>query len=125
MDSVVHFEITVDNIDRAGKFYSKNFGWNLQSYPEMKYVIVRTTEVDDKMMPKSPGSINGGMMERNDSIKNPVITINVKNIHKSLEDIKKSGGKVVLDPMEVGDMGLAAYFQDTEGNVLGLWQSLK
>jgi len=24
--------------------------------------------------------------------------------------------------MQVGDMGYAAYFKDTEGNIIGLWQ---
>jgi predicted enzyme related to lactoylglutathione lyase len=27
--------------------------------------------------------------------------------------------------MPVGDMGWAAYFTDTEGNVIGLWQPAK
>jgi predicted enzyme related to lactoylglutathione lyase len=30
----------------------------------------------------------------------------------------------VLSPRQpVGDMGFAAYFRDTEGNVVGLWQT--
>ncbi len=26
--------------------------------------------------------------------------------------------------MQVGDMGYAAYFKDTEGNIIGLWQTI-
>jgi predicted enzyme related to lactoylglutathione lyase len=37
--------------------------------------------------------------------------------------IEKSGGKVIRAKMPVGEMGFAAYFKDTEGNVIGLWQS--
>ncbi len=32
MDKVVHFEIPVDDLDRAKKFYSSIFGWELQDY---------------------------------------------------------------------------------------------
>lgn len=32
-------------------------------------------------------------------------------------------GKIVRDPFVVGDMGVAGYFEDTEGNLLGLLQS--
>jgi len=33
------------------------------------------------------------------------------------------GGKTVQKKMPVGDMGFAAYFKDTEGNVIGLFQN--
>ena len=125
MDKVVHFEIPVDQVERAEKFYNKVFGWKLEKYPEMEYTIVRTVDVDEKMMPKEAGVINGGMMKRNDKIKNPVITINVKNIDDAMSKIKKSGGKIIMDKFKVGDMGISAYFQDTENNILGLWQNLK
>jgi hypothetical protein len=36
MNRVVHFEIPAENMDRAKKFYSENFGWKLnQLGPEM------------------------------------------------------------------------------------------
>jgi predicted enzyme related to lactoylglutathione lyase len=122
MDKVVHFEIPFDNEKRAQNFYSKVFGWKLNPIPEMKYTIVHTVEVDDKQMPKEAGAINGGMMKR-EQIKNPVITINVSDIKKSAEKIKKEGGRIVMEPFKVGDMGTAAYFKDTEGNVIGLWEN--
>ena len=37
--------------------------------------------------------------------------------------IEKHGGSVAGGKMPVGDMGFAAYFQDSEGNVMGLWQN--
>lgn len=68
MDKVVHFEIPVDDLDRAKKFYSSIFGWELQYYQfagGMTYTGVRTVPVDEKTyMPKEPGAINGGMMKR-------------------------------------------------------------
>ncbi len=125
MDKVVHFEIPVKKLKRAEGFYKEAFGWSLSQYPEMKYTIVRTVDVDDKFMPKETGAINGGMMKKTKEIKNPVITINVKNIDEALNKIKELGGKVIRDKVKVGDMGYAAYFQDTEKNILGLWENLK
>jgi hypothetical protein len=123
MGKVVHFEIPADNLERAKKFYSTVFGWNMNEFPEMEYTIVRTTESDQNGMPKEPGAINGGMLKREDPVKAPVITISVENMDQATATIEKNGGKVIRPKMPVGDMGFAAYFKDTEGNVIGLWQN--
>ena len=120
---VVHFEIPADNVKRAQAFYSKAFGWQMNSIPGMNYTMVGTTPSDQNGMPTEPGAINGGMAKRGNPLKNPVITIGVSNVDESLEMVKKLGGKVVRKKEPVGDMGFAAYFKDTEGNVVGLWQA--
>jgi len=74
-------------------------------------------------MPTEPGAINGGMTKRQDPVKNTVITIDVSEIDSSLKSIEKLGGKVVQKKQPVADMGFTAYFKDTEGNVVGLWQN--
>ena len=125
MGKVVHFEIPADDVERAQKFYSNVFKWDIDPMPEMKYTIVRTGPVDENRMAKEVGFINGGMMKRSNSLKNPIITIQVDDIEQSLREVEKEGGKIVEKTIKVGDMGLAAYFQDTEGNILGLWQNLK
>ncbi len=123
MDSVVHFEIPADQVERAKTFYSKAFGWMLNTMPEMDYTIVTTTASDKNGIPTAPGAINGGMGKRRNPLKSVVVTIGVKDIDASLEKIKQLGGKAVGKKMPVGDMGFSAYFKDTEGNVIGLWQS--
>jgi predicted enzyme related to lactoylglutathione lyase len=123
MDRIVHFEIPADDLARAKKFYSTVFGWKMNEMPEMEYVLVGTVESDQNGMPKEPGAINGGMMERQEPVKAPVITISVKSIDEAAKTIEKHGGKMIRPKMPVGDMGFAAYFKDTEGNVIGLWQN--
>ena len=123
MGKVVHFEIPADNLARAKKFYSTVFGWSLDEFPEMEYTIARTTDSDQNGMPKEPGAINGGMLQRQDPVKAPVITISVDNMDQAAATIEKNGGKIIRPKMAVGDMGFAAYFKDTEGNVVGLWQN--
>lgn len=123
MGKVVHFEIPADDLPRAKKFYSTIFGWSTSEMPEMEYVMLGTTESDENGMPKQPGAINGGMMKRQDPLRHPVVTIDVENIDDALASVKKNGGQVVREKLAVGDMGFTAYFRDSEGNVIGLWQN--
>lgn len=120
---VVHFEIPADDEDRAREFYRQAFGWNMQPMPEMQYTIVSTTESDEQGLPKEPGAINGGLMKRQEPYKTPVITIDVDDIDSALKKVESLGGATVTPRMEVGAMGFAAYFTDTEGNLMGLWQT--
>ncbi|MCL4353919.1 VOC family protein [Patescibacteria group bacterium] len=123
MSKVVHFEIPADDIERAQNFYHDVFGWKINEMPKMKYTIVHTGPLDEQNMPKESGFINGGLMERRDEFQHPVITIDVDDIEEALEKITSKGGEVVMKKMEVGDMGWTAYFRDSEGNMIGLWQN--
>jgi predicted enzyme related to lactoylglutathione lyase len=49
--------------------------------------------------------------------------VDVEDIDATLEKIKSLGGSTVSPRQEIGTMGWAAYFRDTEGNVVGLWQN--
>lgn len=124
MDKVVHFEIPADDLERAQKFYKSVFGWEMSQFPDMEYTIISTTPVDENGMPAEPGAINGGMLKRQRPVTAPVITIAVQDMESAMKSIKKMGGEVVRGKMQVGDMGYAAYFKDTEGNIIGLWQSI-
>lgn len=123
MNEIVHFEIPVDDLERAQKFYKTAFGWQMNYMKEMDYTMVQTTEVDEKQTPKKPGSINGGMMKRGGDVKSPVVTIDVADIDAAIVKVEKNGGKALGKKMVVGDMGWSAYFKDPEGNVIGLWQN--
>lgn len=121
--SVVHFEVPYDDADRARAFYSDVFGWKLQQMPEFDYTGVSTGPAGEDGMPSEPGYIGGGMFQRQGDLNRPVITINVDDMQAALATIAEHGGAQVGDTMEVGDMGIAGYFTDSEGNLMGLWQS--
>ena len=124
MDSVVHFEIPADNPTRASKFYKDAFGWNIQKWEgPMAYWMLGTAESDENGMPKNPGAINGGMAKREAPLKSIVVTVMVDDIEKALQRVEKAGGKAVSKKQAVGDMGFSAYFKDSEGNVVGLFQA--
>ena len=78
LDKVIFFEIPADNPQRAREFYQMAFGWKMNEIPQMHYTQMGTVEADKmgvRGIPKEPGAINGGMVERRDPVNNPVIYI--------------------------------------------------
>jgi hypothetical protein len=126
MDGVVHFEIPVDDLDRAKGFYAAAFGWELSTMDMPgggTYTGVMTTPNDEQMRPKEPGAINGGMMERAPHTPNPVITIGVDAIDETLARVEAGGGETIVPRTPIPGMGAFAYFKDSEGNTMGLWET--
>lgn len=119
---VVHFELPADDEDRARGFYKAVFGWTFQVMPGMEYSLALATPMDEHGRPAVAGSINGGIFRRGE-LRAPVVTIDVEDIDAALRDIAARGGAVLRDRMEVPGSGWNAYFTDTEGNVVGLWQN--
>ena len=119
---VVHFELPVDDQERAKRFYAEAFGWSLADVPGMPYTMATTTPSGDRG-PLEPGGINGGIAGRGGPITAPVITVEVDDIDVALTAVERLGGKSVQGRQAVGDMGFTGYFEDSEGNVVGLWQT--
>ena len=124
MDSVVHFEIPAKDVKRASAFYTKAFGWNFNQFPGFEYWSAGTTMSDKDGRPTTPGAINGGMGKKGVMApKEVTVTISVADIDAALAKVKKLGGRMTGKKTPVGDMGFSAYFEDTEGNVIGLFQN--
>lgn len=121
MNRVVHFEIPADDVERAKKFYSQNFGWTLnQMGPEMgNYVLVQTGPTDAEGMPQDRAFINGGIMKR-EAVKSPVIVVAVDDCDAAVQKVKASGGRLIGEILDIPGVGRYAYVQDSEGNVIGV-----
>lgn len=119
---VVHFEIPFDDGARAREFYSEAFGWQLTPVPEMDYTMAVTGPANESG-PTESGFINGGMARRDVPLDAPTVVVDVEDIDAALERIESLGGTTLLARTAVGEMGFSAYFKDTEGNVIGLWQN--
>lgn len=81
-----------------------------------------TGPVDDDGTPAEPGIIGGDMLSREDPVDRPVVTLQVDDIDATMVAVEKNGGSAVGEKNPDGDMGFAAYFTDSEGNLMGLWQ---
>lgn len=120
---VVHFEIPFDEKERATAFYQQVFGWRLDEMPDFDYVAVSTGPVAQDGGPAEPGYIGGGMTARGGTNTGPVITIDTEDVDAALAKVREHGGEVLAEKAAVGDMGFTGYFKDSEGNVVGLWQT--
>ena len=122
MDKVEHFEIPVDNHERALRFYTEVFGWELNPAPGVEYTRLLTKRVNEKDLAPRPFEVNGALVQRDPQRRTPIITISVDDMEATLAKIVARGGEIVKGKTPFGSRGFTAYFQDSEGNVLGLWQ---
>ncbi len=120
MDPVVFFEIPFDDMDKCKQFYEKLFHWEFLEAGH--YMYVRSTEVDDNLIVRRPGAINGMMYKRGaQNSQNPVLVIDVLNMDEKLKQVEKEGGEIVKNKILMDD-GWHAQIRDTERNIIGLWQ---
>lgn len=126
MNQVVHFEIPSDDREKANQFYTSVFDWETEETPfeDDVYMSVITSPVDENHMHEERGAINGAIISRDDTVTSPIITIDVSSIDDHVSKIEAEGGSIVVPKGEVPDMGYYAYFEDPDGNVIGLWESL-
>jgi uncharacterized protein len=125
MNPVIHFEMPAENKKRMAGFYTRAFGWQTQQLgPEMgEYVVVTTTESDEKG-PKKPGAINGGFFQKTNDMPSqyPSVVIRVDNIKEHVKKVEEAGGKILGEPMEIPSVGWYVSFLDTEGNRVSMLQ---
>ncbi len=126
MNKVSHFEIPYEDQERAQKFYEEVFDWQITKFSDEGYYLVFTTKSDpNTMMPSESGAINGGLLKRDSTAKNPLLVIDVPNIDDHIKKIEDAGGELIMPKVSVGDSGFFARVADTEGNVIAIWQQLK
>jgi len=127
MNPVVHFEMPAENSARMADFYTKVFGWKANKMgAEMgNYVVVQTTDTDEKGMIKMPGAINGGFFDKSQSsAQHPSVVISVDDIKEAMKKVADAGGKVLNEPVEIPGVGMYVSFTDTEGNMVSLLQPM-
>lgn len=125
MNPVVHFEMPYDDAKRMARFYDQAFGWRTEALGEEMghYVLATTTETDDSG-PKKPGAINGGFYQRKPDwpAQHPSVVIAVDDVATAMDGVRKAGGRVLGEPMEIPGVGSYVSFIDTEGNRISMLQ---
>ncbi|WP_066392346.1 VOC family protein [Cytobacillus eiseniae] len=125
MGRLIHFEIHVDDMERAKKFYGDVFGWTFQDwsdYAGMPYFGVVTG--DDKEL-----GINGALMKRQSAppelgqaLNGYACTIGVEDYDAIDAKIMELGGKVAHPKHALPGMAWQGYYLDPEGNIFGIHQ---
>lgn len=116
MAKVQHFGIPADDVGRAQAFYAAAFGWSIDSYGEDIAVIQPGGEEGEV-------GVIGGDIHRRTAPEPPAAVITVDDLETALEAVERSGGRRVGDVVPMPGMGRFAYFEDTEGNRLRLWEN--
>lgn len=112
------FEIPVTDISRAASFYESIF--------EVKMFQMEMMGMKMAMFPTSAesGKSGGGLCQspmHTPSKTGSVIYLNANpDLQLVLDRIEKVGGKVTLPKTEIGGNGFMAFFEDSEGNTVGL-----
>jgi predicted enzyme related to lactoylglutathione lyase len=113
---VTHFEISVDDPERAIKFYTDAFGWKVKKWEgPMDYWLITTG-------PKDQPGIDGGLMKREHPGASTTNTINVPSVDEFISKITEAGGKIVAPKQSIPGVGYFASCQDTEGNTFGIME---
>ena len=123
MDKVVHFEVPFDDGERATNFYREAFGWDLNSMPSSSTRWSPRPRPTSRAGPPRPAASTAGCWPgraRSPRRSSPSASTDLDD---ALARVEKLGGKVAIGRQPVGDMGFSAYFHDTEGNLIGLWQN--
>ncbi|HHE46606.1 MAG TPA: VOC family protein [Bacteroidetes bacterium] len=111
---VVHFEIISGNMGKAREFYGKLFDWEMKVDEAMNYILVEGGE----------GGIGGGIGQAEEGRFPPYVTfyVQVDDLEASTKKVEELGGKVIVPPTPIPDIGSFAMFSDLDGNVIGLWK---
>ena len=124
-NSVAHFEIYADDVDKLCNFYTSLFDWAIQPVPGMDYRLIKTVETDEKGMPTQAGGINGGILKRPEGYEGRAFVnyVNVESLDASTELAQKLGAKLMKGRSPVPGMGWFSMLIDPQGNPFALWQS--
>ncbi len=118
MPTIVHFEIPVDDMERAKKFYGSLFGWRIDKFSgQMEYWIISTCDENGK------DAVKGGMVKREFPEHSVTNYIDVPSVDEYVIKIKNLGGEVIMPKTAVAGMGYFAVCLDTEKNSFGIWET--
>jgi predicted enzyme related to lactoylglutathione lyase len=125
MGRVIHFEIHVDDIERAKKFYGEVFGWTFQDWTAFTGTPYWGAVTGDE---KEPG-INGALMLRQtpapgagQGLNAYVCTMGVEDYDAAEAKILENGGRTAMPKYALTGMAWQGYYFDPEGNIFGIHQ---
>ncbi|MBK8823461.1 MAG: VOC family protein [Anaerolineales bacterium] len=115
----IFFEIHVDDVGRAVKFYQTVFGWKMSHNPgvPIEYYDIET------------GGSRGGLLQR--PVQAPslgqgtnafICSLEVESFDATAAKILSNGGQVALEKFPVPGRCWQGYFIDTEGNTFGIFE---
>ncbi|NQX29295.1 VOC family protein [Microbacteriaceae bacterium VKM Ac-2854] len=108
MDSVEHFSIPVDDIERARAFYAAVFGFEYEPWDDSRGLL------------RTGGGIDGDLHLRR-AVAHPTVTVYVDDLDASLRAVIANGGSQLgeIEAVTAGTRSVSV--RDSEGNALDLF----
>ena len=117
VNPVIWFEIPVANMERARAFYEAVFG--------QKLTVVDTGPRQMAMFPMETEALgaSGALVKEEHfvpSYAGTMVYFSVDDIAGTLQKVTVHNGKELIPKTSIGGYGFCAYFEDSEGNRIGL-----
>lgn len=115
-NAFVHIELNTDDVGKATKFYKSLFDWKIGAMgPDYTGIDV------------GKGGTGGGMQKKPMAAAPTMWLpyVAVDDVKKTVAKAKKLGATIMLDYMEIGDMGAIGVFVDPTGAAIGVWAAKK
>lgn len=111
---IVHVEIPALDQEQSASFYRELFGWQIESYPEMEYVMFQPGEGPGGGLPKANGMLQAGQV---------LVHVGTDDVDASLAKATSLGASVSVPKTEIPGIGWFGIFTDPSGNRIALYQS--
>jgi predicted enzyme related to lactoylglutathione lyase len=112
------FEISVDDINRAQKFYETIFGIKMDQQEmrgaKMAYFPMETGSG------KASGALVQSATHKPSADGAKIYLSGNPDLADALSKIEQAGGKITEPKTQIGEFGFTAFFTDTEGNSVAL-----
>jgi len=114
-DTLRHFAINCDDVDRARSFYETVFGWKFQPWGPPGFFHT------------SDAGALGAIQKRRELVPGVRMTglectFGVQNIDAAQAAIERMGGRIVMPKVIIPTVGTLLFFQDPEANLAGAMQ---
>jgi hypothetical protein len=116
-NTIAHFAINADDVERARAFYARVFGWKFAAWGPPGFYQIEA----------KGSSVMGALQGRRELVNGQrtvgfECTFAVESIDATEKAVKAAGGKIVLDRSVIVGVGTLMFFADPDGNVFGAMQ---
>ena len=116
MNSLCHWEIPADDLEKLAEFYEKLMGWTFKKEPgPMEYWLIETDPEGQ--------AVAGGMMRRQVPEESVINYYLVESITDMIAQAKELGAQVVMEKTEIPGHGWVAVVIDPQRNPLGFFEA--
>jgi hypothetical protein len=115
-------EVYTNNVDRAGKFYSDVLGWKLEPHdmgPMGVYTLFKADGVAN-----SVGGMMGITKDMQGMPPNWCAYIATNDVDASVKKVNALGGKVMVPPTDIPNIGRFAIVADPQGAAFALYKNM-